>query len=510
MNPILLKPNGDGTSQVVVNGRVWKTLPARELLRACRRAAAGSSLAAYEDLAGRFDVVVIEGAGSVSELNLRQRDLVNLGLVTRVAGAVDARRRHRTRRRVRVGPRHGHLLTPRGARAVSRVRDQQVPRRRVAVRRRRADPRNAHRVALLRRVSVRADIALDAEDSLALQTAQATAAPPGARHRHRPLSVPLERDRLPAADVGGLDHSPPADTHYDFVILPGSKNTIADLALAARRGPRRLDPRAAPARARPSSASAADYQMLGRTIRDPARRRVVTPARPRARAAAGDDDADARETDHERCARDHGRGRAFGGYEIHLGVTTHERRRRMTPFARLDDGTADGVCGDRRDRHLPARRAREPGGLRGGVRRPDAAVCARRPSSTSGSAAWFESMDAICDRVGARLTMEQIDSDELGTACCSDRTFDLRRAGRFLVAELARRTSRAQHVRASRRPGRRHVRFLVNHQSCEGAGHLDRHRVVTEARHRGLSRARRATRLGCRRTTPRSWARRPT
>ena len=30
MNPILLKPNGDGTSQVVVNGRVWKTLPARE------------------------------------------------------------------------------------------------------------------------------------------------------------------------------------------------------------------------------------------------------------------------------------------------------------------------------------------------------------------------------------------------------------------------------------------------------------------------------------------------
>src|SRR5690349_23664115 len=56
MNPILLKPNGNGTSQVVVNGRVWKTLPARgyyeyfdELLT--------HVLAAYENLSSRFDVV---------------------------------------------------------------------------------------------------------------------------------------------------------------------------------------------------------------------------------------------------------------------------------------------------------------------------------------------------------------------------------------------------------------------------------------------------------------------
>src|SRR5450631_4798456 len=82
MNPILLKPNG-GSSQVVVNGRVWKTLPPRsyyahfdELLP--------QVLAAYADLASRFEVVVVEGAGSVSELNLREFDLVNLGLVTRI------------------------------------------------------------------------------------------------------------------------------------------------------------------------------------------------------------------------------------------------------------------------------------------------------------------------------------------------------------------------------------------------------------------------------------------
>ena len=84
MNPILLKPNSDGGSQVVVHGKVWKTLPARAyyehfdfLLR--------EVLQAYAALASRFDVVVMEGAGSVTELNLRQFDLVNLGLVTRLS-----------------------------------------------------------------------------------------------------------------------------------------------------------------------------------------------------------------------------------------------------------------------------------------------------------------------------------------------------------------------------------------------------------------------------------------
>lgn len=82
-NPILLKPNSPTGSQVVVNGKVWKTLPARGyyehfdgLLRVV--------LDAYERLSRRFDAVVIEGAGSVAELNLRRFDLVNFGLATRV------------------------------------------------------------------------------------------------------------------------------------------------------------------------------------------------------------------------------------------------------------------------------------------------------------------------------------------------------------------------------------------------------------------------------------------
>src|SRR5882672_8138315 len=67
MNPILLKPNGNGTSQGIVDGRMWKTRSPREYyaqVPELRRIV----LDAYEDLASRFEAIVIEGAGSVSEL----------------------------------------------------------------------------------------------------------------------------------------------------------------------------------------------------------------------------------------------------------------------------------------------------------------------------------------------------------------------------------------------------------------------------------------------------------
>ena len=67
-----------------MNGRVWKTLSAARVLRARRRAAARSCSAATKISPAASTSIVIEGAGSVSELNLREHDLVNLGLVTRI------------------------------------------------------------------------------------------------------------------------------------------------------------------------------------------------------------------------------------------------------------------------------------------------------------------------------------------------------------------------------------------------------------------------------------------
>lgn len=83
-NPILLKPTSDMGSQVVLHGKVWRNLRAREYYTHFDFLF-GEVLTAYERLAARFDYVVIEGAGSVAELNLKSRDLVNLNLARAIS-----------------------------------------------------------------------------------------------------------------------------------------------------------------------------------------------------------------------------------------------------------------------------------------------------------------------------------------------------------------------------------------------------------------------------------------
>ena len=83
MNPILLKPTADSTSQVVLDGTVWRTLAAREYYEHFEFLF-GRAMSAYERLAARFEYVVIEGAGSIAELNFKHRDLVNLGFAKRI------------------------------------------------------------------------------------------------------------------------------------------------------------------------------------------------------------------------------------------------------------------------------------------------------------------------------------------------------------------------------------------------------------------------------------------
>jgi adenosylcobyric acid synthase len=83
-NPILLKPQTGG-SQVIVHGKVWATLSAREYY-ARRDALWGAVTAAYERLAGAHELVLIEGAGSPAEPNLMTHDLANMA-VARLARA---------------------------------------------------------------------------------------------------------------------------------------------------------------------------------------------------------------------------------------------------------------------------------------------------------------------------------------------------------------------------------------------------------------------------------------
>jgi adenosylcobyric acid synthase len=87
MNPLLLKPSDDYTSQVVLNGRPIGNQDARTYFREQGRGALIHEVhAAYDRLSGHYNPIVMEGAGSISELNLRNVDLVNLPMA-RYAGA---------------------------------------------------------------------------------------------------------------------------------------------------------------------------------------------------------------------------------------------------------------------------------------------------------------------------------------------------------------------------------------------------------------------------------------
>jgi adenosylcobyric acid synthase len=187
------------------------------------------------------------------------------------------------------------------------------------------------------------DVHLDAEDSLALQTRPTTTAPAGARIAivHFPhLSNATDFRLLTWADWITAPRAEP----YDFIILPGSKNTVADLSWLRRLG---LDEWIVGQHRLGTTVIGicGGYQMLGRTIRDPDGMESTAGAVPGLGLLPA-----------VTCLARHKRTRAviattrggvrFGGYEIHLGETTLDRESQTPPFARIiDGGDADGRDG---------------------------------------------------------------------------------------------------------------------------------------------------------------------
>lgn len=339
MNPILLKPNGNGTSQVVVRGQVWKTLSAREYYAHFDRLL-GEVLSAYEDLARRFDVIVIEGAGSVSELNLRAHDLVNLGLVTRLRApwvlVADIER-------------GGVFASVAGTMAVLTPEERALFKG-FLVNKFRGDMSlfDEGRTMLERLAEAPclgvfpyADgISVYAEDSLAVERRPTTAAPRGAA-----IAI-LQFPRL----SNGTDFrlltwadwiASPVDRQYDFVILPGSKDTLSDLAWLRERG---LDEwvRTQHQRGATVLGICGGFQMMGETITDPD---GVESGRTAAASGLGLLAADTVMVNEKttRIRRATMGGISCAAYEIHMGRTT--MRAPYPPFAQLEDGSSEGVMG---------------------------------------------------------------------------------------------------------------------------------------------------------------------
>jgi len=81
-NPVLLKPETDRTSQVVVHGRVYSTMDAAQFIDS-RDTLLPPVMESFDRLAKKNDLIVVEGAGSPAEINLRQRDIANMGFARR-------------------------------------------------------------------------------------------------------------------------------------------------------------------------------------------------------------------------------------------------------------------------------------------------------------------------------------------------------------------------------------------------------------------------------------------
>ncbi len=87
MNPILLKPTDDSGSQIIVNGRVVGNMRARDYFK-YKKELVPDILHAVEELSKQADIIVIEGAGSPAEINLKQNDIVNMGMAKMVDAPV--------------------------------------------------------------------------------------------------------------------------------------------------------------------------------------------------------------------------------------------------------------------------------------------------------------------------------------------------------------------------------------------------------------------------------------
>jgi adenosylcobyric acid synthase len=87
MNPVLIKPSGDCTSQVVVQGKIWGRISAADYHQRRVEELMPVVSESYQTLAASYQVIILEGAGSPAEINLKQHDIVNM----RMAEMADAR-----------------------------------------------------------------------------------------------------------------------------------------------------------------------------------------------------------------------------------------------------------------------------------------------------------------------------------------------------------------------------------------------------------------------------------
>ena len=275
MNPLLLKPSSDHTSQVVLHGKPLGNQHAYDYWRR------GTSdidyrkevCKAFNRLASRFNPIVMEGAGSIAEINLRDRDLVNLPMA-----------RHAKADVILVGDidRGGVFASVYGSIALQKPEDRKLIKG-IIINKFRGDMRlfdegrrmleDLCGVPVLGVVPYYKDIYIDEEDSVALE------------QKRRQLiagklnvAVVLLRHISNYTDFGTLERHPRVNLFYtnnisdleqaDIIIVPGTKSTLDDLMELRRNGCAQAIVRAH-RDGKMVIGICGGYQMLGISVDDP-------------------------------------------------------------------------------------------------------------------------------------------------------------------------------------------------------------------------------------------------
>jgi adenosylcobyric acid synthase len=275
MNPLLLKPNSDHTSQVVLNGKPIGNKDAYDYWRR------GSSeidyrkevCNAFDCLASRYNPIVMEGAGSIAEINLKDRDLVNMSMAQHAKADV-----------ILVGDidRGGVFASVYGSIMLQSPEDRKRIKG-IIINKFRGDMRlfdegrkmleDICGIPVLGVIPYYKDIYIDEEDSVALE------------QKHKQLAddkvnvaVVLLRHISNYTDFDTLERDPRVNLFYtnntkdieqaDIIILPGTKSTLDDLLELRRNGCAQAIQRAH-REGKLVVGICGGYQMLGQTVNDP-------------------------------------------------------------------------------------------------------------------------------------------------------------------------------------------------------------------------------------------------
>ncbi|SEJ41826.1 adenosylcobyric acid synthase (glutamine-hydrolysing) [Sphingobium sp. AP50] len=404
MNPVLLKPQADRTSQLIVHGRVRGALGSGNF-RSARGQLLGAVVESYERLRADCDIVVVEGAGSPAEINLRAGDIANMGFA-RVANVPV----------ILVGDidRGGVIAAVVGTRAVIDPNDAAMIRG-FLINKFRGDPalfedgyRQIEALSGWRGFGVvpwlDAVARLPSEDAVVLERRSFSveapliiACPVLPRISNFDDLDPLKLE--PGVDLRMIGPGQPIPADAALVILPGSKATIADMRAMVAQG-WDIDIRAHHRRGGAVLGICGGYQMLGRTIADPDG--LEGPAGAIDGLGLLEVDTVLSGTKTLEAIRGRALEADFGGYEMHMGRTAGPDC--AQPFALLD-GRPDGAIS--RDGHVMGSYVH---GMLASTDLRDALL--RRVGGESAGADYDRSVEDALDEIAALLE-QHIDIDAM-------------------------------------------------------------------------------------------------